>query len=124
MWPGPKFSDLHGGFDFGAASGIETFGAWVIAFWVYIVIGFVAAFLISFFFSANSMIYYLLRKKVDATDMDDVYVEEEPAEEIPPIAEAPAEPEEAEPEKTEEPAQGESDQGKESSEDEDEEKTE
>ena len=96
MWAGPSLESLHGGFDWGACSGIQAFGAWVIGFWVYVVIGFVVAFLVSFFFSANTVIYYLLRKKVDATDADDVYVEEEPAEEVPPVPEEPAKAEEAE----------------------------
>lgn len=97
MWPGPRFESLHGGFDWGACWGAQAFGAWVIGFWVYVIIGFVAAFLVSFFFSANTVIYYLLRKRVDATDMDDVYVEEEPTEEVPPVpAEEPAKAEEAE----------------------------
>ena len=44
--------------------------------WVYLVIGLVGAFAISFYFSANTLIYYLMRREVDATDLDDVYVEE------------------------------------------------
>jgi len=110
MWPGPSFWGLHGGFDWGVCWGAQAFGAWLIAFWVYVVIGFVAAFLVSFFFSANTVIYYLLRKKVDATDLDDVYVEEEPAEEVPPVAEEPAKAGETESaeqgEKKEEPSEG------------------
>ena len=108
MWPGPSLGSLHGPFDWGACWGAQAFGAWLIAFWVYVVIGFVAAFLVSFFFSANTVIYYLLRKKVDATDLDDVYVEEEPAEEVPPVAEEPAKAEEeaGQGEKEEEPSEG------------------
>jgi len=34
------------------------------------------AFAISFYFSANTIIYYLMRREVDATELDDVYVEE------------------------------------------------
>ena len=103
MWSGPSFENLHGGFDWSVCWGAQAFGAWIIAFWVYVVIGFVIAFLISFFFSANTVIYYLLRNRVDATDMDDVYVEEEPAEEVPPVSEEPAKTEDAqEPESEEE----------------------
>ena len=111
MWPGPQFLNLHGEFDWGACWGAEAFGAWVIALWIYVVIGFVAAFVVSFFFSANTMIYYLLRNKVDATDLDDVYVEEEPEEETPAVTEEPAEEAESEPaeseEKPEEPSEDE-----------------
>ncbi|NIA07576.1 MAG: hypothetical protein GWP14_08075 [Actinobacteria bacterium] len=103
MWSGPSFESLHGGFDWSVCWGAQAFGAWIIAFWVYVVIGFVIAFLVSFFFSANTVIYYLLRNKVDATDMDDVYVEEEPAEEeVPPVSEESAKTEDAEKPESEE----------------------
>jgi hypothetical protein len=34
------------------------------------------AFAISFYFSANSIIYFLMRREVDATELDDVHLEE------------------------------------------------
>jgi hypothetical protein len=34
------------------------------------------AFAISFYFSANTIIYYLMRREVDATELDDVYLEQ------------------------------------------------
>jgi hypothetical protein len=54
----------------------EDIAAWLIAFWVYLTIALLGAFAISFYFSSNTIIYYLLRKEVDATEMDDVYVEQ------------------------------------------------
>ena len=109
MWSGPRLDSLHGGIDWSVCYGAQALGAWIIAFWVYVVIGFVIAFLVSFFFSANTVIYYLLRNRVDATDMDDVYVEEEPADEVPPVAEEPAKEEEkAEETESEESSEGES----------------
>ena len=39
-------------------------------------IGLLGAFAISFYFSANTIIYYLMRREVDATELDDVYVEQ------------------------------------------------
>jgi hypothetical protein len=51
-------------------------GAFLIAFWVYLVIGLLGAYAISFYFSANTIIYYLMRNEVDATEMDDVYLEQ------------------------------------------------
>jgi hypothetical protein len=104
MWPAPQlFGSLHGGFDWAACQGAQTFGAFVIGLWVYVIVGFVAAFLVSFFFSANTVIYYLLRNRVDSTDMDDVYVEEEPEEQTPPLAQEPAEGGEAEKPKAKKP---------------------
>ncbi len=49
----------------------------------------IGAFVISFYFSANTIIYYLLRREVDATEMDDVYLEqsdEDFGESMPPSA--------------------------------------
>ena len=34
------------------------------------------AFAISFYFTANTIIYYLMRHEVDATELDDVYLEQ------------------------------------------------
>lgn len=105
MWPGPNlFGSLHGGFDWAACQGAQTFGAGVIYLWVCVIIGFVAAFLVSFLFSANTVIYYLLRNKVDSTDMDDVYIEEEPEDQSPPVAPEPAKSDETEKPKPEEKA--------------------
>ena len=54
----------------------EDIAAAEISFWVYLTIGLLGAFAISFYFSANTIIYYLMRREVDATELDDVYVEE------------------------------------------------
>lgn len=56
--------------------GSETVAAGLFVWWNYIVIGLIGAFAISFYFSANTLIYYLMRREVDATELDDVYVEE------------------------------------------------
>ncbi|MEZ0264787.1 MAG: hypothetical protein ACAI43_08675 [Phycisphaerae bacterium] len=75
MWPAPttRFSydidtlNLHTD---------QALGAYLIAFWVYIAVGLLGAFFISFYFSANTIIYYLMRREVDATELDDVYLEQ------------------------------------------------
>jgi len=83
--------------------------AWILAIGFLVLYGFVLSFLISLFFSFSSIIYLLMRKETDGTDMTEVYLEEkeeetledlekkfkeekvpEPAEEAP--AEAPSEP--------------------------------
>ncbi len=76
MWPDPTFASLYGPIPSEALTGMEYAGALLMAFWIYIVIGLVAAFVLSYASSATTVIYYLLRRKVDATDLDDVYVEE------------------------------------------------
>jgi len=76
LWPAPTFANFHPPCSWAAMSGMEAIAAFLIAFWVYLIIGLVAAFALSFFASSTTVIYYLLRRKVDATDLDDVYVEE------------------------------------------------
>jgi hypothetical protein len=76
IWPPVSDQDLSYHINFHALAWSEQICAFLIAFWVYIVLGLVAAFVISFYFSANTIIYFLMRREVDATELDDVYVEE------------------------------------------------
>ena len=76
MWAPPTFDTFHGPMQTEAMSASESAAACILALWVYLVIGLVLAFVACYFFSAATNIYMLLRRKVDATDLDDVYVEE------------------------------------------------
>ncbi len=67
----------------------EGAAAYLFAFWVWVVLGVMMAFLASFFFCSQTVIYFLLRKGVDATDIEEVYMEESEEEELP--VEQPAE---------------------------------
>ncbi len=75
MWPGPSNPwRLSYEIDLGALSGADRIAAGILSFWVYLAIGLLGAFAISFYFSANTIIYYLMRQEVDATELDDVYL--------------------------------------------------
>ena len=87
MWAAPKFWSFHGPMQVEAMTRSEYWASWVLAGWVYLVAAVVLAFLVTFFLSAATNIYFLLRQKVDATDLDDVYVEEEGEAEEEPSAE-------------------------------------
>jgi len=115
MWPAPTFASLHAPVPSEALSGMEYVGALLVAFWVYIVIGLLTAFVLSYASSAATVIYYLLRRKVDATDLDDVYIEEGEEEPLP--APQPEQPQPAEQAPAEDqPAEGEQeDQGEQDS---------
>ena len=54
----------------------ERIGAALLLFWVYLVVALLGAYAISFYFSVNTCIYYLMRREVDATELDDVYLEQ------------------------------------------------
>jgi hypothetical protein len=75
MWVGPA-ERLSYDIDFLTLRGDQDLAAALVAFWVYLVIAMIGAFVISFYFSANTIIYYLMRREVDATEPDDVYLEQ------------------------------------------------
>ncbi len=122
LWPAPVFENLNPAPRIEAMGGFEPVGAWLIQLWLCIVAAAVLAFLWSYCSSAATAIYYLLRRQVDATDLDDVYVEEpeeevfgaeppaEPAAEATPEPERPAEPE-GPAEKSDEKPEAEDDKG-------------
>jgi hypothetical protein len=88
LWHRPEFWDLHTP-NWHALSGFETISACIIAFWVIIVAAIVASYLLTYFASSSTCIYFLLRRQIDSTDLDDVYIEE-PADEVPEVKEEPA----------------------------------
>ncbi len=84
MWQGPNLtgeSTFFGGFDSGVElAHVSWFAQFLIKCWIYAVWAVVAAFAVSMFFSASTLMYLLLRREVDATDLEDVYVEVPPEE--------------------------------------------
>ncbi|HEX8916544.1 MAG TPA: hypothetical protein VF796_29605, partial [Humisphaera sp.] len=100
MWPAPEsIWVLPYDINFPGLKFSEDAGAFLMAFWNYMFIGLVGAFAISFYLSVNTIIYALMRREVDATELDDVFVEEteddlmEPAAApatVPPLSPAPA----------------------------------
>jgi hypothetical protein len=72
IWPQPYFQNLSRvAFD-ATSNGTEWFAAIVIHLFVLIILGLIVAFIMSFYFSANTIIYALLRKKVDNTPIDEI----------------------------------------------------
>jgi hypothetical protein len=99
IWPEPQFmklmvdpSTLH------TANSTEKVAAYLVYIFLLVVIGLVVSFVINFYFSANTIIYSLLRHKVDNTAFEDIYTppdatDIEPAETEPPKEKTPPEPE-------------------------------
>jgi hypothetical protein len=73
LWPEPTFAAFLGSAGVLPEAGSLWLGALLIRFWVLFVIGLLAAFLISFYFSANTIIYALMRRGVDGTPLEEVY---------------------------------------------------
>jgi hypothetical protein len=56
---------------------VPRVAAWILGFWLHLVFLGMLGFTYSLFWSASTIIYFLLRKNVDETDLDEVYLEEE-----------------------------------------------
>jgi hypothetical protein len=101
LWPLSGPNALYAWPEWNNLAWHEYFSAFFIGVFVLITIGLMWSFLASFYFSASTTIYYLLRRDVDGTDLEDVFTEEEEGDEaaaggaaVPPSpgAEVPAEP--------------------------------
>jgi hypothetical protein len=73
IWPRPDFFNLAGS-EALPANWSEAVGAFLINITVLLFVGLVVAFVISFYFSANTVIYSLIRKKVENVPTETVYL--------------------------------------------------
>jgi hypothetical protein len=76
IWSSPTFANLQPEVNWLSLNGTETLGAVFIWIWVALMTGLVLAFVVSFYFSVNTVIYFLMRQRVDATSLEEVFVEE------------------------------------------------
>jgi hypothetical protein len=98
IWPTPTFRQLLGSSKPMPANGTEHVAAFLIHLFVLVVVGLVVSFIISFFFSANSIIYSLMRSRVDNTAREDIYMPYDEAEaELSEVKPEPEQPEESAP---------------------------
>lgn len=81
LWPAPTWGQLLGERVSFGAQNWESGGAFLIGLWLSILVALLCAFAASFFLSGSTIIYYLLRREVDATDIEEVYLESEEEEE-------------------------------------------
>jgi hypothetical protein len=88
MWTMPAWADLsilpsNGAADFWGEFGAaplgagEAAGSFLMAAWVFLVVGLVAAFAISFLLCGSTQMYLLLRRDVDSTDLEEVFVDDD-----------------------------------------------
>ncbi|HQY87674.1 MAG TPA: hypothetical protein PK402_03385 [Tepidisphaeraceae bacterium] len=71
----PSFEQLTSAPDRFALTSAESTAWWGLYFWLYLFVALLGAYLLSVYVSTNTIIYYLLRQDVDATELDDVYLE-------------------------------------------------
>jgi len=73
IWPKLKFTKLISYKDVVTTNWTESVGAFLVYLFLLAVLGLVVSFIISFYFSANTIIYSLMRYKVDNTALEDMY---------------------------------------------------
>lgn len=73
IWPEPSFMDLQGSPSWATLNWSESFATFLVYLALLFVIGLLVSFVISFYFSANTIIYALMRNKVDNTALQDIY---------------------------------------------------
>jgi hypothetical protein len=77
MWPSPAATGrLIYRPNYSALNWGQAIGAGLLSFWIYLIIGCLGAFAISFYFTASTIIYYLMRRDLDSTEMDEVFLEQ------------------------------------------------
>jgi hypothetical protein len=79
--PPQSFQDLHW---------YNKVGAFMVGVWLWLAFLLVVGFAYSFFWSESTIVYLLMRRKVDDTDLDEVYLEDEEVDEPYPAAPAAA----------------------------------
>jgi len=96
VWARPDFGNLHVWSTATSANWSESLAAFLIYLAVLVVVGLLASFLISFYFSANTVIYSLMRNRVDNTALEEIYTEADESQSVPAVTES--EPEKPHPE--------------------------
>lgn len=88
LWPMAGMKAVYDWPDWQTLHWNEWISAGLIAVWVLMVIGLMWSFLASFYFSGCTVVYYLLRRDVDGTDLEDVHLEEDEEDAAPSAAPA------------------------------------
>lgn len=96
IWPAPSFIDLLGSSEATTANWSELSAGFIVYLFLLVIVGLLVSFILSFYFSANTIIYSLMRNKVDDTAIEDIYAELEEAKTEPTTGAS--EPEESQPE--------------------------
>jgi len=80
IWPKPELRYLVRFSPPGEANWTEWAAAFLVYLSLLVIVGLVVSFIISFYLSANTIIYSLMRNKVDNTAFDDIYMQFDEAE--------------------------------------------
>jgi hypothetical protein len=73
IWPEPSFMGLRGSPPLETLNWSESFTSFLVYLVLLVVVGLLVSFVISFYFSASTIIYALMRNRVDNTAIEDIY---------------------------------------------------
>ena len=76
IWPGSKLWNLTYSVNHLSLTSGQRIAAFFVALWVFLAIAALGAYVITYYFSSSAIVYFLMRREVDATEMDDVYLEQ------------------------------------------------
>ena len=82
IWPNPQFMNLLGTPGLVETNWSEGGSGFIIKLILLLISGVVISFAVSYYFSVSTIIYSLMRKQVDNTDIQEVYLEEDNSEAI------------------------------------------
>jgi hypothetical protein len=74
IWPAPRFGEFLTGHPTTTTAWATSASAWLVHLWILVIVGLMIAFVISFYFSAGTIIYALMRHRVDRVPLNDVYI--------------------------------------------------
>ncbi len=77
LWPKSGFDALYHWPDWSQLAWYESGSAFLIFMAIAVVVGLLWSFLLSFYFCGSTVIYFLLRRDVDAIDLEDIFLDEE-----------------------------------------------
>jgi hypothetical protein len=80
IWPKPDFRFLFDSGQQQTTNWTESVAVFLVYIFVLVVIGLIVSFIMSFYYSANTIIYSLMRKMVDNTAFEDIYMQFDEAE--------------------------------------------
>ncbi len=76
MWQPPRFGELIAPINWWAMNWSETIGAMFMYFWLFLAVTLLGAYVISYYFASNTILYLLLRRSVDGQGLNEIFPDE------------------------------------------------
>jgi hypothetical protein len=73
LWPAPHFGHLIAPINWWAMNWSETIGAVFLYFWLFLAVTLLGAYVVSFYFAGNTILYLLLRRSVDGQSLNEIF---------------------------------------------------